>query len=337
MAIEFKCPCGAACSADEMMVGRTIHCEACGKDVKVPEPSDAPVAEVLVDPGPSAMQGLQEFIGRGDVNEMIRQIKEARGMAAGGAAPAAGAPAPAAGQVGGAAPAAGGSVSGPSAAEPAAAEPESKRGFSLSPPPRGLDRARHHLGFKKVMWLPALIIGFGSVGWAARCFLAEGPTQQVMAVQEGTLKIAKSADGEMWLVPPGATAKEHEDGTIWYTVEGFEEEVPAKHLIVDGNHAWAIAHSGKDPRPAAGKMFFVDETGYEVPAESADDSLNILQREENARVATVSNRQRFRNFGIGFSGVGVILILLGFWMRHDVVLVRRATKPAEGEDAAGAA
>jgi hypothetical protein len=358
-----------------MKVGQTIRCEACGKDVKVPEPSDAPVAEVLVDPGPSAMQGLQEIVGHGDVDEMIRQVKEARGLPAGAPAPGAGAQ-PSAGQVGaaapagavmaqlagvaaapvtgGAAPAAGVFVPGPSAAGPAAAEPESKRGFSLPPPPRGLDRARHHLGFKKVMWLPTILIGFGGVGLAVWCFQAEGPTQQEVQVPEGTPKIAKSADGEMWLVPPGATATEHEDGTIWYTPEGSEEEVPAKHAIVDGDgHGWAIAHGGKDLHPAAGKMFYIDESGYEMPAEPADDSLKVLQHEERSAEAKVRNVERYQKFGFGFSGVGVILILLGFWMRHDVVLVRRATEPppeeegakqegeaaepAEGEGAAGAA
>ena len=359
MAIEFKCSCGAACSADEMKVGQTIHCEACGKDVKVPEPADAPVAEVLVDPGPSAMQGLQEIIGRGDVNEMVRQISEARGVplpakapasapsrvpasAPVGAAAAAGvtmaqrAGAAAAPVTGGAAPAAGVSVPGLSAAGPAAAEPESNRGFSLPPPPRGLDRARHHLGFKKVMWLPALIIGFGSVGWAARCFLEEGPTRQAMYVQERTLEIVKSADGKkMWLVPPGATATEHEDGTIWYTAEDSKEEVAAKHVLMGSDgHAWAIPQDGKDPHPVGGKMFYNDEFGYEVPAEPADQALKTLQDEDNFAEAKVRIVERYQKFGFGFSGVGVVLILLGFWMRHDVVLVRRATEPPPEEKGA---
>jgi hypothetical protein len=191
------------------------------------------------------------------------------------------------------------------------------------------------------MWLPTLLIGFGGVGLAAWCFLSEGPTQQEVQVSEETPKIAKSADGEMWLVPPGAAAKEHKDGTIWYTAEGSAEEVPAKHLIVDGGHAWAVPQGGKDLRPAAGKMFFVDETGYEMPAESADQALKALQDEKNflakSTEAKVRNAERYQKFGFGFSGVGVVLILLGFWMRHDVVWVRRATEPAEGEGAASAA
>jgi len=385
VAIEFKCPCGAACSADEMRVGQTIHCEACGKDVKVPEPSDAPVAEVLVDPGPSAMQGLQEIVGHGDVDEMIRQVKEARGIPTGAPAPAEGGPAPAAGQVGaaapagaamaqlagaaaapvtgGAAPAVGVSVPGPSAAGPAAAEPEAKRGFSLPPPPRGLARAAHHLGFKKVMWLPTLLIGFGGVGLAVWCFLAEGPPQPAMEVQEGTPRIVKSADGQMWLVPQGATAKEHEDGTMWYTAEGSEEEVASKHVLMGSDeHAWAIPQGGKDLHAASGKMYYndpavqdenlkrahpsgdkmyyTDPSGYEVPAEPADQALKTLQDEENfaakSEEAKVRNAERYQKFGFGFSGVGVVLILLGFWMRHDVVWVRRATEPPpkEGEEGA---
>jgi hypothetical protein len=342
-----------------MRVGQTIRCEACGKDVKVPEPSDAPVAEVLVDPGPSAMQGLQEIIGHGDVDEMVRQVKEARGLATGGPAPGTGAQ-PSAGQVGaaapagaamaqrdgvaaapvtgGAAPAAGVFVLGPSAAGPAAAEPEAKRGF-IPPPPRGLDRARHHLGFKKVMWIPTLLIGFGGVGLAVWCFLAEGPPQKVMDVPEGTPKIVKSADGEMWLVPPGATATEHEDGTIWYTAEGSEEKVAAKHVLMGSDgHAWAIPQDGKDLHPVGGKMFYNDEFGYEMPAEPADQALKTLQDEENfaakSAEAKVRNAERYQKFGFGFSGVGVILILLGFWMRHDVVWVRRATEPPPEEEGA---
>ena len=391
MAIQFKCPCGADCSADEMKVGQTIRCEACGKDVKVPEPGDAPVAEVLVEPGPSAMQGLQEIIGHGDVNEMIRQVKEARGIPAGAPAPGAGvqpsavpvgagAPAGAAAgqsagvpaigtgpaaaaeaasaEAAGQAPAAWVSAPVAEAARPASAEPEAKRGFSLPPPPRGLDRARHHLGFKKVMWLPTLLIGFGGVGLAGWCFQAEGPTQQVMDVPEGTLKIVKSADGEMWLVPQGATAKEHEDGTMWYTAEGSEEEVAAKHVLMGSDErAWAIPQGGKELHAAGGKMYYTDPSGYEVLAEPADHALKILQEEEGflakSEEAKVRNADRYQKFGFGFSSVGVVLILLGFWMRHDVLMVRRATEPppeegeakqegeaaepAEGEGAASAA
>jgi len=339
-----------------MKVGQTIRCEACGKDVKVPEPSEAPVAEVLADPGPSAMQGLQEIIGHGDVGEMIRQVKEARGMAAGGPAPGAGAQ-PTAVSVGAAAPAqlasafpsslAGGTSASDrpptgvpplASPKPAATEPEAKRGFSLPPPPRGLDRARHHLGFKKVMWLPALLIGFGGIGLAVWCFLAEGPSQPAREVQEGTLEIVKSADGQMWLVPHGATAKEHEDGTIWYTAEGSEEEVAAKHVLMGSDeHAWAIPQGGKELHAAGGKMYYNDPSGYEVPAESADSALKILQDGEDflakSEATKIRNADRYQKFGFGFGAVGVVLILLGYWMWHDVRMVRRADEPPpeEGE------
>jgi hypothetical protein len=49
--IEFKCPCGAACSADESKVGQLFHCESCGFDILVPAPGTQDVAR---QPDPAA-------------------------------------------------------------------------------------------------------------------------------------------------------------------------------------------------------------------------------------------------------------------------------------------
>jgi hypothetical protein len=109
VAIEFKCECGAMCSADDGKVGQLFHCEACGLDIPVPAPAaavgeptavtgeghpaqpawpavpgpapaeaDVPVAEVVAEPpplgppGPSAMAALQASIGKpGDADGTV--------------------------------------------------------------------------------------------------------------------------------------------------------------------------------------------------------------------------------------------------------------------------
>ena len=48
--IEFKCPCGATCRADEAKAGELLHCDACGLDLPVPASDAAPVAEVVGQP-----------------------------------------------------------------------------------------------------------------------------------------------------------------------------------------------------------------------------------------------------------------------------------------------
>jgi hypothetical protein len=66
--IEFKCPCGAACSADESKVGQLFHCESCGFDILVPAPGTQDVPQ---QPDPAA------------ATEGISQVQVSAGTVAG--------------------------------------------------------------------------------------------------------------------------------------------------------------------------------------------------------------------------------------------------------------
>jgi hypothetical protein len=92
VAIEFQCPCGAACRAEEAKAGQLFHCAACGRDIPVPAaagvaPSAAAgVAAAAAPPGarPSAMEALRAEIGKpGAAADLVSQIRAAKAAGAG--------------------------------------------------------------------------------------------------------------------------------------------------------------------------------------------------------------------------------------------------------------
>ena len=319
MAIEFKCPCGAALSADESKAGELVHCEACGLDVPAPKPGaqaemptfpaasafaeatadkpaagsgseEPPVAEVVAEPpkGASALEGLRAAQGRGDVSEMIAQITGVRPTTspadAAGGAPVAPLPA--------------GTATGE---RPAAAPglrvdlgPKARRQPGLPPPPTGTARAAHHFGFKRIMWLPSLIIGLLCFGLGAYCLLT-------FLLSSGT--------------------------QIAYPVREF----PADWQVVHDNlgNSWAIP-SGTTLEPGkTGRMFYTNPSGYDEAAVDANEYAANLAKAEKAKDEADGKHRGYLWFAIGFVLVGVMLLPLSLWMRHHVQVVAREKEEVE--------
>jgi hypothetical protein len=281
VAIEFKCPCGAALSVDESKAGELVHCDVCGLDVPAPKPgaAESPVTEVVAEPskGASALDGLRAAQGRGDVNEMIAQITGVR---------------PTAGAAGGApvAPLPVGTAFGPRPAGAAGARidlgPRAKRPAGPVAPPTGAARAAHHFGFKRVMWLPSLIIGLVCFGLGAYCLLT-------FLLSSGT--------------------------QIAYPVRDF----PADWQVVHDNlgNSWAIPLGATLQPGKTGRMFYVNTAGYEESAVDANEYAANLAKAERAAADAGGKHRGYLWFAIGFFLVGASLLPLSLWMRYHVKLV----------------
>jgi hypothetical protein len=330
VAIEFNCTlCGAACSAEEARVGQTIKCPSCGKDVQVPAPADAPTAEVVAE-GESAMQSLQATVGKGDVDEMIFQITgkrptspttpqtpNATGTPAtagsapegtvvfGGSAPASGSPAPGS-------PAPGSPASGSLAASAAAAAAQAGEApKTRRRPPKGLDRAKHHYGFKKVMWIVSTAVGLVCLGLAVYCFLPKASLQsKEIPTFEEMARIAAPDIAKPVLV----------------------EKITAKEI----SHWWIVEEGAEVRVEGTGKVVY-DRDGFDVPAVLADEWVASRDGYKNVLAQQAENESKWHLFGIAFGATGAVLAALGLWMLSDVIRVRRDRKANEPPAAPGAA
>jgi hypothetical protein len=275
--IDLKCECGATCSAEESQLGQTVKCPACGKDVPVQAPANAPTAEVMAE-GPSAMRDLQSTVGHGDVSEMIAQITGKRPVEgqADAAAPAASG---AASQPGSPAGAPSASAGGPAAPAPAGSRAAVVAAMAKDTPkpkrklPTGTARAAHHIGFKRLMWRVAVLVGLVCAGFAVYCFLPKSgpavPPEPDFPVNNGDLSLDEH--GKAWAMPKGATPSPQKSGKMCYYFAAVEQEglslkdMPNHEIITDAaGRCWAIPQ-GAEPRPQAdGRMC------YRLKAKGAD-------------------------------------------------------------------
>jgi hypothetical protein len=265
VAIEFKCPCGAICRADESRVGELFHCDACGLDLPVPATGEAPLAEVVAGPtGPSVAEEFKaQVVDRSGFNEMMQQL---HGVTAAAEVP--GSPA---------APAAGSTVAGSGAKPLAMAAGMRTRGPVKPATP--VSRAAHHFGFKKVMWGPTLVVaglciaaGIIAFVLSARASItALTPPDVVIKEPE----IVKDAQGEMWAIPRGNTPSPHDDGTMWSKDAQGQESAALKIVRDAADRAWAVPPGKTLTTSKSGKVFYQDDAGFDVAAESAERWLDI--------------------------------------------------------------
>ena len=336
MAIHFKCACGADGSADESRAGQTIRCAACGQDVPVPAPADAPVAGVVSE-GPSAMDDLRATVGKGDVNEMIAQITGVRPAGDGGATPSAGGTGSAAPGV-----AAGGPTSRPGPATGGLASASGARAKSAPPPPlTPKDRAAHHFGFKRVMWIPSLLIGLVCAGFGVWCFIPHEIVKGPGVVIEEP-EIVADAQGKLFAIPRGTERVDHPDGTVW-SKNAAGQELPADQVIVtDRGGAWLIPPGQKYEVTNRGNVYLLkpaDENDPESPlisgeaAKPADEAMRIFKHEKDVTEFKSGREEGYFWFGIALFAVAAVLIALSLWMVRDVRLVRREMAAREAAEA----
>jgi len=179
-------------------------------------------------------------------------------------------------------------------------------------PPRGVERAAHHVGFKKAIWAPSLLVGLACVGIGAYCFLPsaeENPYQQHVAYFQEQLKKAGIGEFEVvevgkgsWAVPEGATHSVSQAGIVYY------QDIPAY--------------------------------GQMAPDEPAVDATDYVKSQRHQSGRQIKSLQ----FGILLTAVGAVLVVLSAITLRDVRIVaamRAEQAPdeevAEGEEVEGEA
>ena len=169
-------------------------------------------------------------------------------------------------------------------------------------PPKGKERAAHHVGFKKAIWLPSLLIGLVCVGIGVYCFLPsseENPYKRHLAYFHETLKKAGIAEFDVvqagkasWAIPKGATHSVSDTGRVYF------QNVPAY--------------------------------GQVAPDEAAVDATDYVK----AKNYTSGRQSKSLQFGIVLTAVGAVLVLLSVITLRDVRIV--AAMRAEAAEEAGA-
>ena len=357
--IEFKCPCGATCRADEAKAGELLHCDACGLDLPVPASGAAPVAEVVGEPpagvsaagtldaaqvadvlgqtpagkagvSPAAAEEFKAQVAdRTGFNEMMQQLHgvTAAEPTVGGASPAT----PAAGL------AAADTTAGSGAKASSLAAGMRTRGPVKPATP--VSRAAHHFGFKKVMWIPTLVVaglciaaGIIAFVLSARASIAPLTPPDVVIKEP---EIVKDAQGAQWAIPRGNTPSPHDDGTMW-SKDAQGQESAALMIVRDAaDRAWAIPPGKTLETSKSGKVFYQDDSGFDVAAESAERWLDVQGQIDKIKSYGGGRQQGYMWFGVALLAVGLVLAAFGVWLRMDVRQALRE-QAAEAEKAAQA-
>ena len=187
----------------------------------------------------------------------------------------------------------------------AAAKAGAARGrMKARPPMDAYARAAHHLGAKKALWIPALVVGGLCAILAVSCLVA-GPWKLA------TIPELTSGQGRFGPIftEPGEDGLEKK----W---EVLEAEDGKRWLIEDGTEAleW------KD-----GQLMAVGAGGYQLKSEPAGKNENYAALSAAAEAQATSGK-RYLIFGPTFLVIGPVLLALSLWMRRDVRLVAEAEK-----------
>ncbi len=249
--------------------------------------------ELPAEPG-SVHDAVREQFGKGDVDEMIFQLtgkrpgeKDTKPAASAGDEAGAKASAPAIVADVAAA-----------AAQAGDAAPVRRR------PPTGIDRARHHYGFKRVFWSISLAVGLVCLAMAT------------------------------WGFWPGPHSVSDVPDLETYAKQAAPDiEHPELHR--EFSHFYLIEKGAKVTIGEENKVYYAKEGGFEVPAVEADDWAEARQ----ALDAQTSLRHEYWAFGVMNVIVGLSLLALGVWMLRDVMAVHRAnaSQAPAAEAPAGAA
>jgi hypothetical protein len=354
VSITFRCPCGAFHTVDDAQVGVLFHCEACGLDLPVPAastvPEDAPPAGApspasgdaesfariiqeehphadagelaeIVDPGHVHAHAKEELATvahevdpahQGSAADLVAQMRAAR----------AGVPAAALGDLAGAGPR--------PAVRPARPRPMTAH-----------QRASHHIGFKRFMWKPVLVMGVVCALFGLFCVqrfvlsgrapappprpagLPEGFSGQPLITSQG--RPIKDAQGRDLFVG-GRIIKDEKGQEIFVKLS-----VPEKKRILRDSRgeAWlvdldadAVTWQGDKPSATA--------DGFDIAvtlAEEDEDFAEFLDAEHPERHVP-SQSFGYLGFAAAFLAIAPALLVLAVWMRRHVALVTGATPGA---------
>ncbi len=228
-------------------------------------------------------------------------------------------------------------------------------------PPKGVERAATHLGMKKVLWVPALLLGLactvfgvGALLMAAMQYGTEGTvetqdleelgiteergrwgrvfTSKDKVGQTERFELIMGPDGRDWLI------RDQADKLVWKITwtgpdaEGVPQPQSKEVSPEQADEAWAEAPEGAYVQPVA-KATADGGAEWDLRVEPAEG--NPVYEAVMANVGQ-QHTLGYRNvvFGILLLVLGPMLLGLAWWMRRDVNLVEaseRASEMAPGE------
>jgi hypothetical protein len=204
----------------------------------------------------------------------------------------------------------------PSASDAAAGLGAAKSGVPRArpkarPPMDAYARAAHHLGAKKVLWIPALVVGSVCAILAVECLVA------------GPWKLATI---------PELTSGQGRFGAIF--TEPGEDGLGAKWELVQAKDGkwWLIEDGTESLEWEDGKVVALGAGGFQLKSEPASKNKNYAALSA-AAAAQATVGKRYLVFGPIFLVIGPVLLALSLWMRRDIRLVAEAEKAETAEQA----
>jgi len=187
---------------------------------------------------------------------------------------------------------------------------------------RGHERAAHHFGFKRFIWFPSMLVGLVcvAVGVGAAVFHVH-PGWKLEALRTGKPSPYEQnvLNARQYMAQFYEKLKANN-----IPVDGFE-------ILQDGGRAWAIPKGAEHRKTSTGSVYYVNESGFDEPAVSAEEYAKSQAAEAELQVI----RTRLLWFGVGLMGVGGILAALSLFALRDVLIVgarRRKGEAAEAGD-----
>jgi hypothetical protein len=179
------------------------------------------------------------------------------------------------------------------------------------PPMDAYARAAHHLGAKKVLWIPALVVGSVCAILAVECLVA------------GPWKLATI---------PELTSGQGRFGAIF--TEPGEDGLGAKWELVQAKDGkwWLIEDGTESLEREDGKVVALGAGGFQLKSEPASKNKNYAALSA-AAAAQATVGKRYLVFGPIFLVIGPVLLALSLWMRRDIRLVAEAEKAETAEQA----
>jgi len=176
-------------------------------------------------------------------------------------------------------------------------------------PPTGAERAAHHIGFKRAIWLPSLIVGLVCVAFG----------------------VLACAGINLYSLLHGSEENPYKRHVAYFQEQLKKAGIDEFDVIEVGRASWAIPKGATHSVSQTGIVYFQNRAAYGdlAPDEPAVDATDYVK----ARDYKSGRGSGFTRYGIALLAVGAVLIAMSIITLRDVRLVAGARPGAEEEAA----
>ena len=176
---------------------------------------------------------------------------------------------------------------------------------------RGHERAAHHLGFKRFIWFPSMLVGLVCI--------AVGVGGAVFHIHPREIPSLMSGKPNLY---------EQHMAVFREKLKGANISADDFDIVEHAGRAWAIPAGAEHRKTSSGGVYYTNDAGFDEPAVDAEEYVRA-QSIETGRVTGLLW------YGVGLIGVGGILAILSLFALRDVLIVgaRRRKEEAAAEEA----